>query len=98
MPQQLVVVTGDGNEVRCANPPAFPAGGDPDEFDGCGYTYRDSSSMSDNGETFPLQMSIIWHLTWAASNGESGDLGTLTTTSDVRPLAVAEIQAIIVDT
>jgi len=98
-PEQLVVSTGDGGGVTCEGaPPAFSQGASPTTFDGCGYTYRDSSAMAENGETFPLQMSIIWHVTWSASNGEAGDLGTLTTTSDVRQLPVAEIQALIVDT
>ena len=42
--------------------------------------------------------SIVWHATWSASTGEGGDLGYLSTTSDVRDLAVAEIQALIVAT
>ncbi|MBA3606853.1 MAG: hypothetical protein H0W46_12950 [Acidimicrobiia bacterium] len=96
VPEELVVSTGDGNVFSCAGaPPAFPVGTDPLAFDGCAYTYRDSSAMAENGETFPVTVSIVWHVTWDASNGEAGDLGTLTTMSDTRYLPVAEIQALI---
>ncbi len=53
--------------------------------------------MAPNGKTFPVTVAIVWHATWQASNGESGDLGSLTTTSAVRELPVAEIQAVVVD-
>ena len=62
---------------------------------GCTYVYRNSSSMAPNGATFPLQVTIEWHVTWSASTGDSGDLGMLRTTSPVRDLAVAEIQAVL---
>jgi len=95
-PEELLVSTGDGGSLSCPGaPPAFPAGADPMSFSGCGYTYTDSSAMAPNGATFPVTVSIVWHVTWNASNGESGDLGTLTTTSDTRELPVAEIQAIV---
>jgi hypothetical protein len=98
VPEELVVSTGDGAEVHCPGaPPAFPRGTDPMQFGGCQHVYRDSSAMSANGQTYPVQLSIIWHASWTASNGQSGDLGTLTTTSDTRPLPVAEIQALLVD-
>lgn len=96
-PQQLEVSTGDGNVVVCEGaPPAYPAW-NPDDFpEGCGHTYRDSSAMADNGQTFPVSGTILWSTAWTASTGQSGTLDTLTTTSDVRDLPVAEIQAILV--
>ena len=53
--------------------------------------------MSPNGQTWPVLVSIVWHATWSATTGEGGDLGYVTTTSAVRQLAVAEIQAVITD-
>ena len=98
VPELLVVTTGDGTTLQCPGaPPPFPPGGDPDTFDGCGHVYEHSSATAPNGETFPVTVAIVWHATWQASNGESGDLGRLTTTSAVRDLPVAEIQAVVVD-
>ena len=68
------------------------------DIEGCSFIYRHSSATAPNGETFPVVASIVWHATWSASTGEGGDLGYLSTTSDVRDLAVAEIQALIVAT
>jgi hypothetical protein len=95
-PEQLVVATGDGTTIECQGPPAaFTAGTDPDTFDGCEHVYRHSSATAENGRTFPVTVAIVWHATWQASNGESGDLGVLTTTSATRDLPVAEIQAVV---
>ena len=60
-------------------------------------TRIDSSAMAPNGATYPVLASIVWHATWSASTGEGGDLGYLSTTSDVRQLAVAEVQSVIVN-
>ena len=46
-------------------------------------------------KTYPVTVAIVWHATWQSSNGESGDLGILTTTSVTRDLPVAEIQAVV---
>ena len=98
VPELLVVTTGDGTTLQCPGaPPPFPPGGDPDTFAGCGHVYEHSSATAPNGKTFPVTVAIVWHATWQASNGESGDLGSLTTTSAVRELPVAEIQAVVVD-
>ena len=97
-PQQLVIDTGDGNVTTCDGaPPPYPASM-PDDFpEGCGHTYTNSSAMAANGETFPVTGTIVWTTAWTASNGESGTLANLTTASVTRDIAVAEIQAIIVD-
>jgi hypothetical protein len=98
VPELLVVTTGDGATLQCPGaPPPFPEGGDPDTFVGCGHVYEHSSATAPNGKTFPVTVAIVWHATWQASNGESGALGSLTTTSAVRELPVAEIQAVVVD-
>ncbi len=97
MPELLVVTTGDGTTLQCPGAPPFPQDADPEAFDGCGHVYKHSSATAPNGKTFPVTVAIVWHATWQASNGESGDLGSLTTTSAVRELPVAEIQAVVVD-
>lgn len=96
-PVRLVVSTGDGAEVVCSGaPPAYELRlGDPEEFRGCAHRYRNSSAMADNGETYPLRLTVVWEASWSATTGEGGDLGTRETTSAVRWLPVAEIQAII---
>ena len=99
-PVRLVVDPGDGSEaVVCEGAPTAvtKAAYHPD-IEGCSFIYRHSSATAPNGETFPVVASIVWHATWSASTGQGGDLGYLSTTSDVRDLAVAEIQALIVAT
>ena len=102
-PVQLVVDPGDGAEaLRCptfrpvlrsdaVSGREFPPAGS------CSYEYRDSSAMAPNGATWPLTVSIVWHVSWSANTGEAGDLGFVTTDSPVRDLPVAEIQAVITD-
>jgi hypothetical protein len=95
-PVSMVVDTGDGGRVECPGaPPALAPSASPVGFEGCGYVYRDSSAMAPNGATFPVTVTVDWHATWTASNGESGDLGVLSTTSSPRNLPVAEIQAVV---
>jgi hypothetical protein len=99
-PVRLVVNPGDGNEALVCEgtPPAVTKAAYHPDIEGCSYIYRHSSATAPNGETFPVVASIVWHATWSASTGEGGDLGYLSTTSDVRDLAVAEVQALIVAT
>jgi hypothetical protein len=96
VPERFTVDTGDGSTVDCPGaPPALAPNSSPAGFDGCGHVYRDSSAMAPNGATFPVTVTIVWHATWQASNGTSGDLGRLSTTSTPRDLPVAEIQAVV---
>lgn len=43
--------------------------------------------------TFPLAATIYWHATWTATNGTSGDLGTVSRSSSV-PIQVGEYQVV----
>jgi hypothetical protein len=100
VPERLVVNPGDGSEaVVCvgAPVPVLRTNYLQNKDRGCAHRYLDSSAMAPNGETFPVVASIVWHASWSASTGEGGDLGYLSTTSDVRDLPVAEVQAVIVD-
>lgn len=98
-PERLIVHPGDGGgPVVCEGPqPAIRNDEYYEGMPGCRYRYRNSSAMAPNGATFPLQMEIEWRVTWSASNGRGGDLGVTRTTSEVRDLAVAELQAVVVD-
>ena len=99
-PVRLVVDPGDGTEaIRCDTfRPVLRAdvrsGGLPDSGI-CAHTYRDSSAMAPNGETWPVTISIVWHVTWTANTGQAGDLGYVSTNAPIRDLPVAEIQAVI---
>lgn len=98
-PTSFIVDPGDGSgPFTCAGQPAVftdAAKADPDAFQGCGYTYTDSSSTASNGASFPLQVSIVWTASWVATSGQSGVLASFTTVSAVRLLPVAEVQAVV---
>ena len=98
-PVRLVVDPGDGSEPVICNgtPPAVTRANYREDIPGCSHTYLNSSAMAPNGQTFPVTATVVWHATWSASTGEGGDLGYVSTTSAVRDLPVAEIQAVIVD-
>ena len=95
-PERLVVDPGDGSAPHeCdGRPPAYTPGTPTETFAGCSYVYRHSSAMAANGETYPVTLSLVWHVTWQGSDGSGGDLGELTTTADPRLLPVAEVQAV----
>ena len=100
VPERLVVHPGDGTgDITCEGAPLPFVQGRDDLvlFAGCEHAYRDSSAMAASGDAYPVTVDVIWHATWSASNGESGDLGTVSTTSETRPLPVAEIQALVTD-
>lgn len=96
-PVSMRVDPGDGSApFTCEGtpPPVTRADFRPD-IEGCSHTYRDSSAMAPNGQTWPVTVGIVWHATWTATTGEGGDLGYVATTSPTRELPVAEIQAIV---
>lgn len=98
-PRQLVIEPGDGGAtVTCEGAPVEVTVDNYGSVDGCSYTYRHSSAMAPNGETYPVTAQIVWQVSWSANTGEGGDLGSISTTSATRWLAVAEIQAVITDT
>lgn len=61
----------------------------------CSHTYTNSSALAPNGESFAVDVTMTWHVTWSSSNGEAGDLGELVVGDATRQLPVAEIQAIV---
>ena len=95
-PVRLDLDLGNGDTISCTSVPPFTPSDRIDQFDGCGYTYRHSSAMAPNGETYLVGASLVWHGTWTSNVGIGGDMGEIATTS-TRDLPVAEIQAIVTD-
>lgn len=61
---------------------------------GCSFTYRHSSGVRADG-TYHATGTLVWHLRWAATNGQGGDLGEISRTSAFT-LRVEESQALVV--
>lgn len=95
-PERVDWSMGDGNSVSCAGPgTAYDTTRPPDEQrTDCSYTYQRGSASEPN-ETFVVQATSAWHVTWTATGvvGAGGDLGTITRTNTI-PVRVAEIQAV----
>ncbi len=82
-------VAGDTTTVICA-----PWGSAAAAVGGCAWTPRYPSVQKVTGTTdkqYHATLTISWSVTWAASNGQSGDLGTITTQTPVQ-FTVREIQ------
>ncbi len=97
VPERVDIDLGNGDIISCIDPTPAGLHIDPATFDGCEYTYRHSSSVAPNGHTWPVTASMVWSVSWTSNIGIGDDFGEVHTTTQ-RPLAVAERQAIIVDT
>jgi hypothetical protein len=53
--------------------------------------------VAPNGESYPVEATMVWTATWTSNIGVGGNLGELSTTG-TRDLQVAERQAIITGT
>lgn len=81
-PTRLTFHAGDGGRaVSCAGPgPTWRVGMiEPARQPACSYVYRDVSTLAPNGHAWTSQLQILWRVTWTATNGAPGSLGTLTT-------------------
>lgn len=93
-PTRLVIDPGDGplgtGPVVCdgAGEPWRPEYGD-GRMAECAYTYRHSSVLADDSETFRARMTIEWDVTWTSSTGAGGALTPLSSTS-ATPIRVRE--------
>jgi hypothetical protein len=96
-PVRIDVDLGNGDSVSCVEAPAFGPSDRVDRFQGCGYTYRHSSAMSPNGETWPVTVTAVWTASWTSSSGAGGTFGEAHLEAPTRELPVAEIQAIVTD-
>ena len=95
-PVRLRVDPGDGSPVvGCDGAPrVYRVGDDPATFDGCRVVFHHSSTVAPNGQSWPVTVTIDWHIAWTATDGESGDLGVVGT-STVKALAVGEDEALV---
>lgn len=95
-PVQLVVDPGDGTAAFTC-----PDGGTPydtskpaaGQHSGCTHVFRYRSHREPTG-AWPSTLTITWQLSWAATNGDAGDLDPLTTSTAV-PTVVTDSQALI---
>jgi hypothetical protein len=76
-PTQVVWDMGDGHSTTCAGPgvPYDPERSDLEQHTSCSYNYWQTA-----GE-FTVTAVESWHVTYTATNGQSGDLGVLTRTA-----------------
>ena len=59
---------------------------------GCTFYYTHTSGH-EPGLAFPLSATILWRVTWTATNGTSGDLGVVSRNSSI-PIKVGEYQVV----
>ena len=93
-PQRVLWELGSGDRVVCTGP-GTPYDRDKPESaqrTDCSYTYRRSSAGQPD-DRFIITATVEWHVTWAASSGEAGDLGTVQRSAST-PVRVAEAQAL----
>jgi hypothetical protein len=87
---------GDGSPpVSCAGPgPVFvPGTPEPVRPPACSYAFLNASTAAPGGRSWPGALSVDWTVTWTASDGEHGELASVTTRADV-PVEVREIEAV----
>jgi len=95
-PDTLTFDPGDGaTPVSCAGPgPTFvPGAAVPSTPPACSYTYRDASTAAPDGQHWQAALSVRWQVTWTASNGQTGTLDPIVTTTPLA-LTVQEYEAI----
>jgi hypothetical protein len=86
---------GDGGSVSCPGPgtPYDTSRPPEQQHTDCGYTYR-HSSVGQPGDTYKIQATSVWHVTWTATGvAAAGDFGLINRSTTV-PVRVAEIQAV----
>jgi hypothetical protein len=87
--------TGDGDEITCDGVGVAWTPGTPSDREApCGHTYTAHGSPLLDSEPFTITATQTWHVTWQASNGESGDLGTIAGPTATVTYEVREIQTI----
>lgn len=94
-PVSVVWTMGDGGRVVCNGPGTrYDTSKRADEQSSeCSYTYTRSSARQPGG-AYPVSVTLIWRVSWAASGvAGGGELGNVTRTTALR-LRVAEAQAL----
>ena len=95
MPIEVVWDMGDGATVTCAGPGAvYDPGRTPDsQSSGCSHLYTHPSYAQPSG-AYGVSATVTYAVTWSATSGDSGGLGTVTRSSTV-PVPVVEVQAVV---
>ena len=91
-PVKTTWTMGDGNSVTCTGAGQAWHSGLPDDATDCRHTYRHSSATKP-GNTFHLEATVTFEVTWTSNLGPGGTLPAITRTSSV-DAEVGEIQAI----
>ena len=97
-PLRAVWDMGDGTQVVCAGPGrrydfAVP---DAEQRTDCAHTYGASSAGAGPDDAYQAAVTVVYHVTWSATDGSGGDLGELPVTRRF-PMQVGEVQALVVD-
>lgn len=96
-PLRAVWDMGDGTQEVCAGPgrrydPSVP---DDEQRSDCTHTYRTSSAGAGPDDAYEAAVTVVYHVTWSATDGSGGDLGELPVTRRF-PMRVGEVQALVV--
>jgi hypothetical protein len=85
---------GNGDSVTCTGPgTAWDPAGPDDQATDCSYTYQFVSADRPGG-AYTVTTTVVWAVTWEATNGEAGVLPDATRTASV-DLVVGERQAVV---
>ncbi|MDP9440645.1 MAG: hypothetical protein M3P34_00360 [Actinomycetota bacterium] len=96
-PLRAVWDMGDGTQVVCAGPGRrydFSVPDDEQRTD-CFHTYRTSSAGAGPDDAYEASVTVVYQVTWSATDGSGGDLGELPVTRRF-PMEVGEVQALVV--
>lgn len=96
-PLRAVWDTGDGTQVVCAGPGRRYDSSVPDDEQqsDCTHIYRTSSAGAGPYDAYDAGVTVVYHVTWSATDGSGGDLGELPVTRRF-PMRVGEVQALVV--
>ncbi|HET7486519.1 MAG TPA: hypothetical protein VFJ85_01225 [Acidimicrobiales bacterium] len=94
-PKRVVWRMGAGDPVVCGAGRAWnPALREEQQSSDCTFTYR-ASSANQPDLMYRASATMVFDISWSATNGESGSLGQASTTTDFR-MRVAEGQALVI--
>jgi hypothetical protein len=93
-PRHVVWDMGNGDSMTCTGPgTAWDPAGPDDQATDCSYTYQFVSADRPGG-TYTVTTTVVWAVTWEATNGETGVLPDATRSAAVE-LTVGERQAVV---